>query len=670
MVSLCLSMIVKNEEKIIERMLSSVAPILDSFCICDTGSTDDTKEVIKRFFKDKDIPGAVFEHPFQNFQYNRNVALQLSLKMNPTHILVMDADMVLEIGDGFDKTKDLSKADVLMIQQGTEHFFYKNARIFKASPSIRYIGFTHEYVSYPSESAVHTFDPKVLFIRDYGDGGSKSDKFERDQKLLESELEKNKTNERSWFYLANTYNNQGNKEKAIEAYTQRIGLGGWAQEIWYSYYQRGLARIHLHQDGEGIRDLLEAYQTDPNRIESLFHLIHYYRNHSKSHLAFLLYELVKKKAKDMSTYDGLFLENDIYLYRLEYEYTIFAFYVGQDQVYLPTLRVLHYCPHDSTVQNLLSNLKFYQHRLPPPLETKVLTRKMVKQWNQKTFIDCTTSSLSLIEFDESCYLVNCRIVNYFVDQKGKYHYDHDRIVTWNEAVFLDKKTLEISDTRPWEEPYLETKEERLINGMEDVRLFRSCKDETIRYLGTEWSPGGVSISLGSCDVDKGSLHQPVRLHYEKQGSVEKNWVHLPRLKEPKDLLVYKWYPLTVLEVDEGRATLWKEISSPAFLKHARGSSNGCLFQQEVWFVVHYVAYGDPRHYYHMILVLDEDTLECKRFTSLFKLSRFPIEYCLGLVVNDRHVLITYSEMDRTSNIAVYDKKLLEDTMFTLRDVLS
>ncbi len=45
--TICLNMIVKNEEKIIERLLHTVTPLVDSYCICDTGSTDRTAAIIK-----------------------------------------------------------------------------------------------------------------------------------------------------------------------------------------------------------------------------------------------------------------------------------------------------------------------------------------------------------------------------------------------------------------------------------------------------------------------------------------------------------------------------------------------------------------------------------------------------------------------------------------------
>ena len=41
-ITLCLNMIVKNEGKIITRLFNSVIDIIDTYCICDTGSTDNT----------------------------------------------------------------------------------------------------------------------------------------------------------------------------------------------------------------------------------------------------------------------------------------------------------------------------------------------------------------------------------------------------------------------------------------------------------------------------------------------------------------------------------------------------------------------------------------------------------------------------------------------------
>ena len=60
-------MIVKNESKIIERLFDSVRPFIDSYCICDTGSTDDTIEKIRAYGELHKIPGKIMEEPFRDF---------------------------------------------------------------------------------------------------------------------------------------------------------------------------------------------------------------------------------------------------------------------------------------------------------------------------------------------------------------------------------------------------------------------------------------------------------------------------------------------------------------------------------------------------------------------------------------------------------------------------
>lgn len=46
MIGLCI--IVKNESEVIERCLRSSLQYMDTYCIVDTGSTDNTIEIIKR----------------------------------------------------------------------------------------------------------------------------------------------------------------------------------------------------------------------------------------------------------------------------------------------------------------------------------------------------------------------------------------------------------------------------------------------------------------------------------------------------------------------------------------------------------------------------------------------------------------------------------------------
>jgi len=97
---LCLNMIVKNESKIIRRLLESVAPIIDCYCICDTGSTDDTIQLIEDFFTERGIPGKIPREPFRDFAHNRSFSLKQCETMPADYILLLDADMIFQLGAG------------------------------------------------------------------------------------------------------------------------------------------------------------------------------------------------------------------------------------------------------------------------------------------------------------------------------------------------------------------------------------------------------------------------------------------------------------------------------------------------------------------------------------------------------------------------------------------
>ena len=141
--SICLNMIVKNESKIIKRLLKSILPIIDTYCICDTGSTDNTIQIIKEFFNKNKIDGKIIENPFKNFCYNRNHSLNACYGMSD-YILLLDADMVLNIKN-FNKNILIDNY-VIYILQGSNDFYYKNIRIIKNNKDFKYYGVTHEYL--------------------------------------------------------------------------------------------------------------------------------------------------------------------------------------------------------------------------------------------------------------------------------------------------------------------------------------------------------------------------------------------------------------------------------------------------------------------------------------------------------------------------------------------
>lgn len=89
MITISACMIVKNEEKFLERCLSCLTGIVDEIIIVDTGSVDKTKEIARRF-TDK-----VYDYSWENdFAKARNFSFSKATK---DYIYVADADEVIDV---------------------------------------------------------------------------------------------------------------------------------------------------------------------------------------------------------------------------------------------------------------------------------------------------------------------------------------------------------------------------------------------------------------------------------------------------------------------------------------------------------------------------------------------------------------------------------------------
>lgn len=100
---------------------------------------------------------------------------------------------------------------------------YRIRRLVSGSVAWRYEGVTHEYLTADTRHRQANLD--ALVIEDFYDGGSRRDKFERDARLLSAEMERDPTNTRTVFYLAQTMRDRGSTEEAIALYERRAGMG-------------------------------------------------------------------------------------------------------------------------------------------------------------------------------------------------------------------------------------------------------------------------------------------------------------------------------------------------------------------------------------------------------------------------------------------------------------
>jgi tetratricopeptide (TPR) repeat protein len=660
-------MIVKNESKIILRLLNSVVDLIDSWCICDTGSTDNTKEIITDFFKEKGKPGKLIHEPFRDFGYNRSVALAACKEMpNADYILLLDADMIFKITDSMSKItiKSLLKYDAYFIFQGSEQFFYKNVRIVKNNMGFNYWGVTHEYIQSPEHAVYANFERDVLFINDIGDGGSKTDKADRDIRLLLKGLEELPNNDRYTFYLANTYKDKGDYVNAIETYKKRIKLGGWIEEIWQSYYCIGKCYKRLGDNTNAIYYWLEAYACFPKRIENLYEIIQHYRIEGKNNLAYHFYLLADYERKQNKEWDYLFLQKDVYDYKIDYELSIIGYYCNRDNFDLKNtcMKVLaNNGADDAICKNIFSNYKFYtdeliKHSIPLPDEftdiLKDIGKNIVKD---KDFISSTPS----ICMDTQDNLIVCvRYVNYTIDDNGGY-VNKEFIETKNIVAKINKGILNWTKTDEFLLGYNESYD-NLYVGLEDVRIM-SIGDNVYfnanRGVGSYAKPEMV-IEHGMIDFKDEKTGNSVFLKYNGQFNIEKNWVLFESNGNMK--CVYKWYPLTIGDVVKNEFKLTNEINTPNFFGYMRGSTNGVIVGNEIWFLTHLVSYEDRRNYYHCMVILDKNTFRLKKYTPLFTFEKNKVEYTLGFVYMDNRFLIGYSVFDKETKYMMISKHIFDD----------
>ncbi|MEO7106928.1 MAG: hypothetical protein ABIZ09_11170 [Rhodoferax sp.] len=118
------------------------------------------------------------------------------------YALLIDADLIVQLDEPVEKIKaGLSAASFLLLQQSCDSR-YSNVRLVPPHANPRYVGITHEALYF--DGARQSLSG--VWIDDACDGGSKSDKFERDLRLLPGESLQNPTTPtRYWYYRARTY---------------------------------------------------------------------------------------------------------------------------------------------------------------------------------------------------------------------------------------------------------------------------------------------------------------------------------------------------------------------------------------------------------------------------------------------------------------------------------
>ena len=694
--TLCLTMIVRNEGPRMPRLLESVRGLIDEVVISDTGSTDDTIAVTISKCEEMGVRCIIDTTPFRDFGFNRSRSITVAVKKSVCdYLLFLDADMKLVVGPTFSKSALLEKGiDILSLMQRGCGLEYYNMRIMRRSLlNLRCVGVTHEHYASDGPHTSYNVPGDQLFIDDIGDGGSKADKFPRDQKLLTRGLIDEPTNVRYMFYLAETCRHSHKFEESIKYYKRRIKAGGWDEEIYRSMY--GISMCYMSSGNADKADAyaIRAHLFRPTRIESLYCACKWHRERGENAKAYAFYLLGSRIARPLG--DVLFVETAPYNYAWDYEFAILAYYLERTSAGSKTnhltepigtaaclRRILTSlgtaASRDSRIpgsafDNMVDNIKHYVELLPTSYQRTDMNTSLVS--------GMTSSTPNVVRLSGYADLVRLvRHVDYKINHDdGSYRYGSSNTVssayTFKKSDSDSWKTLTVDTTKlvEWKDTRIKDVEDlRLFNlapttgrldssfGFEPVVLTGTLKDENRVYaVGTtvQWSTDGC-LTMMLLEVDMNSLvAKPIKLLNRLSGC-EKN--HAPI--SGTNLCVYSWGPrFKVYDLVKSTAQSleithdFEESKVPGWFRNLRGSSCGIGFPsfgppREFWFICHTVVHTSPRRYMHTLVRLDSTSLAVVGYSIPFSFDDYHVEFVGGITFDedDSTLVIGYSVFDSSS----------------------
>ncbi|MDR2357356.1 MAG: glycosyltransferase family 2 protein [Oscillospiraceae bacterium] len=224
-------MIVKNEERNIERALSWAKEIAFERIVVDTGSTDRTVEIAES------MGAKVFHFEWiDDFAAAKNYAIE---KARGNWIAFLDADeyfteenakKVIPLIDEIKRRADIICCELANLDDdGNPFAVAMQNRIFRNTPGIRYIGAIHEALTYAPEQLYTTNSISILHTGYTSSEVNLHDKSARNVAMLRAELEKRPDDANLKGYLAQATladkSDPGNVEKAKQLYQEVLDSG-------------------------------------------------------------------------------------------------------------------------------------------------------------------------------------------------------------------------------------------------------------------------------------------------------------------------------------------------------------------------------------------------------------------------------------------------------------
>ena len=640
-----LCMIVRNEAAIVGRCLESVTGLIDSWVICDTGSVDRTREVVRSALAG--LPGELHQSEWEDFGHNRSQLMELA-SGSADYLLLIDADMTVEQNNSLPRLaadayalREPGGADsgVLRLVRGDRRWWYE--------------GSVHDYIA--TDGRVSQGRLEGLAVKHHRDGTSRREKLLRDLGLLKREIVRQPELPRAVFHLGQTCRALGRHEAAIRYYRRRTELGGWDEELFYANLQLG-ALGAMKNLQEAIPVLLAASERWAARAEPLYELARAHRRRDELGAA----HMFATRGLDLPLpTDATLVHPWVYDWGLRLERARAAEglgRLGEARADLGELLEGERLPRavEAYVRGSLGQLLDHgagHSRRPRQaavarLDSLAATVR-VGEIKLKAKPDWPCFNPSIAQ-DADGFRMIVRTANYQIE-KGVLHRDGIQH-NINYLVSLDRE-LAVRGVQPIVDGSSGPRPRRAqIHGYEDCRLIEVDGCWYATATACDRNPVGRA-EMVLLRLDGPRVASVKRLEGLLAGRHEKNW--MPFVVDGSLHAVYTCGPTIVLRCDAATGEVKVVMQSPAprIAAGFRGGSQGIEVDGGHLFVVHEVDRGEPLlRYRHRFVLLGED-LALAAISAPFSFTLDRIEFCAGMALANDELVMSFGVSDAAAGLA-------------------
>lgn len=301
-------MIVKNEEAVLARCLDSIKDAVDEIIIADTGSTDSTKEIAKKY------TDLVYDFKWINdFSAARNFSFS---KAKCDYIMWLDADDVLTYENMMRihyLKAILNNEDVIMLkyntafdENGNPTFSYYRERIVRRKANLIWKGRVHEAIEC---AGITIYDDIAVDHHSVKTEYSTRNLDIYEQQIADGEV----MQPRDIFYYGRELYYHKKFEKAIKTLSEFLEKGnGWIENNVEACKILSLCYSETNQTENALKALFSSFTYDSPRAEICCQIGNQFMKSEKYEIAVFWFELALKIPKQEEK--GSFVDLDSYGY--------------------------------------------------------------------------------------------------------------------------------------------------------------------------------------------------------------------------------------------------------------------------------------------------------------------------------------------------------------------